>query len=62
MICEYLRIAREIGEALMRGDADPFTQTMTACAGAFGPEFVDHAVATSNAIHQVTSVPLSPGR
>jgi len=59
MIREYLRIASDIGEALMRGDAERFAQAMSACAEAFGAAFVDHAVATSNAIQQATSVPLS---
>jgi prephenate dehydrogenase len=62
MIREYLRIASAIGEALMRGDAEPFAQAMSACAAAFGPDFVAHAVATSNAIQQATSVPLSRQR
>jgi prephenate dehydrogenase len=57
MIRDYLRLAHEIGEALMYGDGDRFAQAMNACAGAFGAEFVAHAVATSNAIQEGTSVP-----
>jgi prephenate dehydrogenase len=57
MIRDYLRLAHEIGEALMYGDGDRFAQAMNACAGAFGAEFVAHAVATSNAIQKGTSVP-----
>jgi prephenate dehydrogenase len=59
MIRAYVRLAHEIGDALMHGDGDRFAQAMSACAGAFGAEFVAHAVATSNAIQEVTSVPLS---
>jgi prephenate dehydrogenase len=62
MIREYLRIASAIGEALMRGDASAFAEAMRSCAEAFGAEFLGHAVETSNAIQQVTSVPLSRGR
>ena len=59
MIRTYLHVAHEIGEALIRGDAERFAQAMSACTAAFGADFVDHAVATSNAIQQVTSVPLA---
>ena len=59
MIQEYLRIADEVGRALMQGDGGPFAQAMSRCAEAFGREFLAHAVDTSNAIQQATSVPLS---
>jgi prephenate dehydratase/prephenate dehydrogenase len=62
MIQEYLRVAGEIGRALMEGDAQPFAQTMSQCAATFGNEFLAHAVDTSNAIQRVTSIPLSGSR
>jgi prephenate dehydrogenase len=62
MIEAYLRIASDIGRALMQGDASPFAQAMNNCAEAFGNDFLAHAVATSNAIHEATSVPLSRSR
>jgi len=62
MIQEYLRIAGEIGRALMQGDAGRFAQAMNHCAEAFGSDFLAHAVDTSNAIQRVTSVPLSHSR
>ncbi len=62
MIQEYLRIAGEIGRALMQGDGSHFAQAMGGCAEAFGSDFLTHAVDTSNAIQQTTSVPLSRSR
>jgi hypothetical protein len=35
---------------------------MSHCAGAFGSDFLAHAVATSNAIQVATSIPLSRSR
>jgi prephenate dehydrogenase len=62
MIQEYLRVAGEIGRALMDGDAGRFAQAMSQCAEAFGHDFLAHAVDISNAIQRVTSVPLSNDR
>jgi prephenate dehydratase/prephenate dehydrogenase len=62
MIQEYLRIAGDIGRALMAGDASRFAEAMSRSAQAFGAEFLTHAVETSNAIQRVTSVPLSDSR
>jgi prephenate dehydrogenase len=62
MIREYLRVAGEIGQALMRGDGRHFTQAMSGCAQAFGRDFLAHAVDTSNAIQEATSIPLSRSR
>jgi len=59
MIQEYLRIAGEIGQALIQSDARCFAAVMSQCAETFGTEFLSHAVRTSNAIQRVTSVPLS---
>jgi prephenate dehydrogenase len=59
---EYLRIASEIGRALMQGDASRFAQAMSRCAEAFGSDFLAHAVDTSNAIQEATSIPLSRSR
>jgi len=59
MIQEYLRIAGEVGRAMMQGDGSLFAQAMSRCAKAFGSDFLAHAVETSNAIQQATSVPLS---
>jgi prephenate dehydrogenase len=59
MIQEYLRIAGEVGGALMHGDGSPLAQAMSRCAKAFGSEFLAHAVDTSNAIQQATAMPLS---
>jgi prephenate dehydrogenase len=59
MIQEYLRVAGDIGRALMDGDASRFAGAMTQCAEAFGSDFLGHAVDTSNAIQRVTAVPLS---
>jgi prephenate dehydrogenase len=59
MIQEYLRVAGDIGRALMDGDSSRFAQAMSQCAEAFGNDFLAHAVETSNAIQHVTSVPLS---
>jgi prephenate dehydrogenase len=59
MIQEYIRIAGEIGQALIRSDASRFAAVMGQCAETFGTEFLSHAVNTSNAIQRVTSVPLS---
>jgi prephenate dehydrogenase len=61
-IQEYLRVAGEIGRALMDGDAGRFAQAMSQCAEAFGHDFLAHAVDISNAIQRVTSVPLSNDR
>jgi prephenate dehydrogenase len=58
MIQEYLRIAGEIGQALIQTDASRFAAIMSHCAETFGAEFLSHAVKTSNAIQRVTSVPL----
>jgi prephenate dehydrogenase len=60
MIQEYLRIAGEVGRTLMQGDASHFAHAMRRCAESFGSDFLAHAVDTSNAIQQATSVPLSP--
>jgi len=62
MIQQYLQIAGEIGRALIPGDATRFAEAMTACAEAFGSDFLAHAVETSNAIQHVTSVPPSHSR
>jgi prephenate dehydrogenase len=62
MIQEYLRVAGDIGRALMEKDASRFAQAMSQCAEAFGNDFLAHAVETSNAIQDVTSVPLSDSR
>jgi prephenate dehydrogenase len=62
MIEAYLRIAGEIGRALMQADAEPFAQAMTRCAEVFGSDFLTHAVATSNAIQEATAIPLSRSR
>jgi prephenate dehydrogenase len=62
MIQEYLRVAGDIGRALMERDAGRFAQAMSQCAGAFGNGFLAQAVETSNAIQHVTSVPLSDDR
>jgi prephenate dehydratase/prephenate dehydrogenase len=62
MIQEYLRVAGDIGRALMERDASRFAQAMSQCAEAFGSDFLTHAVETSNAIQHVTSVPLSDNR
>jgi prephenate dehydrogenase len=62
MIQEYLRVAGDIGRALMEKDASRFAQAMSQCAEAFGNDFLAHAVETSNAIQDVTSVPLSDNR
>jgi prephenate dehydrogenase len=59
MIQEYLRVAGDIGRALMERDAGRFAQAMSQCAEAFGNDFLAHAVETSNAFQNVTSVPLS---
>jgi prephenate dehydrogenase len=59
MIQEYLRIAGEIGQALVQADASSFAAIMSQCAETFGTEFLSHAVKTSNAIQRVTSVPLT---
>ncbi|MGH8055696.1 MAG: prephenate dehydrogenase/arogenate dehydrogenase family protein, partial [Candidatus Entotheonellia bacterium] len=55
MIQEYLRIAGEIGQALICGDASRFTQAMTQNAEAFGPGFLNQAVDISNAIQRTIS-------
>lgn len=55
MIQEYLRIAGEIGQALMGGDANRFTDVMIQCADLFGPDFLAQAVETSNAIQRMIS-------
>jgi prephenate dehydratase/prephenate dehydrogenase len=62
LIQEYLHIAGDIGRALMQGDASRFAQAMNRCAEAFGSDFLAHAVDTSNAIQEATSVPLSGSR
>jgi prephenate dehydrogenase len=62
MIQEYLRIAGEIGRALMQGEASHFAHAMSRCAEAFGSDFLAQAVATSNAIQEVTSGPLFRSR
>jgi prephenate dehydrogenase len=62
MIQEYLRVAGDIGRALMERDASRFAQAMSQCAETFGNGFLAHAVETSNAIQHVTSVPLSDNR
>ena len=62
MIQEYLRVAGELGRALMDGDASRFARAMSRCAEAFGDDFLAHAVDTSNAIQRMTSVPLSSSR
>jgi prephenate dehydrogenase len=62
IIQEYLRIAGEVGRALMQGDASHFAQTMSRCAEVFGSDFLAHAVDTSNAIQEATSIPLSRSR
>jgi prephenate dehydrogenase len=62
MIQEYLRVASDIGRALMERDASRFAQAMSQCAETFGNGFLAHAVETSNAIQHVTSVPLSDNR
>jgi prephenate dehydrogenase len=62
MIQEYLRVAGDIGRALMERDASRFAQAMSQCAETFGNDFLAHAVETSNAIQHVTSVPLSDDR
>lgn len=62
MLRDYLRIAGEIGHSLMDGNATRFAQAMSHSAAAFGPDFLTHAVETSNAIQRVTSVPLSDNR
>jgi len=59
MIQEYLHIAEEVGRVLIQGDGAPFAQAMSRCAEVFGSDFLTHAVETSNAIQQATSVPLS---
>lgn len=61
-IREYLRIAGEIGQGLMDGDATRFAQAMTQGAEAFGPAFLRQAVDISNAIQAITSGPLSQSR
>jgi prephenate dehydrogenase len=62
MIEEYLRVAGAIGRALMQGDAGRFGEAMCHCAEAFGSDFLAHAVATSNAIQEASSIPLSRAR
>lgn len=62
LIQEYLRVAGDIGRALMESDAGRFAQAMSQCAEAFGGDFLAHAVETSNAIQHVTSVSLSDNR
>jgi prephenate dehydratase/prephenate dehydrogenase len=62
MIQEFLRIAGDLGRALMQGDASHFQKAMSHCAGTFGSDFLAHAVATSNAIQEATSIPLSRSR
>jgi prephenate dehydratase/prephenate dehydrogenase len=62
MIQEYLRVAGDIGRALTDGDANYFARVMSQAAGAFGNDFLAHAVETSNAIQRLTSVPPSEGR
>jgi prephenate dehydrogenase len=62
MIQEYLRVASELGRALMDGDASRFARAMSRCAEAFGDGFLAHAVDTSNTIQRMTSVPLSRTR
>jgi prephenate dehydratase/prephenate dehydrogenase len=59
MIQEFLRIAGDLGRTLIQGEASDFEKAMSRCAGAFGSDFLAHAVATSNAIQEATSVPLS---
>jgi prephenate dehydrogenase len=59
MLQEYLRIAGEIGRTLMQGDASYFAQGMRRSAEVFGSDFLAHAVDTSNAIQEATSIPLS---
>jgi prephenate dehydratase/prephenate dehydrogenase len=59
LIQEYLRIAGEVGQALMQGDGKPFAQAMSRCTEVFGSDFLTHAIETSNAIQQATSVPLT---
>ena len=54
MLQEYLRIAGEIGRALMQGDASHFAQGMRRAAEVFGSDFLAHAVDTSNAIQEAT--------
>jgi prephenate dehydrogenase len=62
MLQEYLRIASEIGGALIQGEAGPFAQAMRQAADVFGSEFLEHAVQTSNAIQEATAIPLSRSR
>jgi prephenate dehydrogenase len=62
MLQEYLRIANEIGHALMRGDANQFAAVMRHTAEVFGSDFLAHAVDTSNAIQEATAIPLSRSR
>jgi prephenate dehydrogenase len=62
IIQEYLRIAGEVGRVLMQGDASHFAQIMSRCAEVFGSDFLAHAVDTSNAIQEATSIPLSRSR
>ena len=62
MLQEYLRIAGEIGRALMQGDTSHFAQGMRRSAEVFGSDFLAHAVDTSNAIQEATSIPLSRSR
>jgi hypothetical protein len=46
----------------MQADASHFAQTMSRCAEVFGSDFLAHAVDTSNAIQEATSIPLSRSR
>lgn len=62
MLREYLRLAGEIGQALIDGDGARFTQAMTQGADAFGAAFLGQAVDISNAIQTITSGPLSQSR
>jgi prephenate dehydrogenase len=62
LLQEYLRIAGEIGRALIQGDASHFARAMQCSADVFGSDFLAHAVDTSNAIQEATAIPLSRGR
>jgi prephenate dehydrogenase len=62
MIQAYLRIADELGRAIMQRDASHFAQAMSRCVETFGNDFLAHAVATSNAIQEATSTPLIRSR
>jgi len=61
MIQDYLRIADEIGQALINGDGSRFTQVMTQNAEVFGPAFLNQAVDISNAMQRTTSGSTLPG-